>query len=251
MLSNGPPFGENWCSVAVSGDRMSRIVFTTIILCISTVLGAVFAGEFSSVPVSEEPRHHLVFENQFVHVLDVVVSPGDVSLFHEHSHDLVGVTIVGSLGGWTEVLGGAKTIDPPDKDDEVFYGEFAKSPVIHRVANTGGRAFHYVVAELLSPEPTFKDALPEMMGYKTELENPRVRVSRIFLEPGESSNVHEHRTGYVVISESNGRLTSTLNGVASTVDTTPRFLYWGDPGIRHLLKNTGNTRLEIDEIEVK
>jgi len=39
------------------------------------------------VPLSGEPRHHLKFENQYVRVFDVLVPPGDATLFHTHSND--------------------------------------------------------------------------------------------------------------------------------------------------------------------
>ena len=39
------------------------------------------------VPVEQEPHHRVIFENQYVRVLDVVVKPGETTLFHKHSID--------------------------------------------------------------------------------------------------------------------------------------------------------------------
>ena len=39
----------------------------------------------AQVQVSEEPRHHKVFDNGWVRVLDVHIPPGDTSLWHKHS----------------------------------------------------------------------------------------------------------------------------------------------------------------------
>lgn len=234
---------------------MSKITIWVVVFCSWIVLGKQgLSGELSPVPVSQEPRHHLVFENQYTRVLNVVIPPGDITLFHKHSNDVVGVTLVGSLSGWTEVMGGVRTDDPPDKDDEVWFEEFEKSPVIHRVANTGNRQIHYIVAEILTPSPTaerLSPALKEFPGYKTELENRRIRVSRIFLDPGQSTIEHKHESGYVVIAESNGRLTSTCAGIQSTIETSPGFLYWGEHDTDHSLKNSGDTRLEIVEFEFR
>jgi len=41
----------------------------------------------SPVPIEKEPRHRLKFENQFVRVFDVLIPPGDDSLFHIHIYD--------------------------------------------------------------------------------------------------------------------------------------------------------------------
>ena len=51
------------------------------------LLPAFFCGVeccLAQVPVSQEPKHHNVFENSFVRVLDVHLLPGDTSLFHKH-----------------------------------------------------------------------------------------------------------------------------------------------------------------------
>ena len=93
------------------------------------------AGFFSStaqspVPVAGEPRHHLKFENSYVRVFDVMVPPGDATLFHIHSNDYVFVTIGDALLK-AEVLGS----EPADlilKNGEV---RFSKGPITHRVTN--------------------------------------------------------------------------------------------------------------------
>jgi beta-alanine degradation protein BauB len=45
------------------------------------------------VPVEQEPHHRWIFENQYVRVLDVVLAPGESTLFHTHSHDSVAVRL--------------------------------------------------------------------------------------------------------------------------------------------------------------
>ena len=47
------------------------------------------------VPVEKEPHHHIVFQNQYVRVLHVLFPAGQVSLFHTHSNDNVGIPISG------------------------------------------------------------------------------------------------------------------------------------------------------------
>jgi hypothetical protein len=48
------------------------------------------------VPVEQEPHHRWIFENQYVRVLDVVLAPGESTLFHAHSHDSVAVRLTDS-----------------------------------------------------------------------------------------------------------------------------------------------------------
>ncbi len=41
------------------------------------------------LPVEQEPHHRWGFQNQYVRVLDVLLAPGDSTLFHTHSHDSI------------------------------------------------------------------------------------------------------------------------------------------------------------------
>lgn len=43
------------------------------------VMSPVVFGVATAVPVYEEPRHRLVFQNRYARVLDVVIPPGDTT----------------------------------------------------------------------------------------------------------------------------------------------------------------------------
>jgi hypothetical protein len=47
--------------------------------------------------VEQEPHHRVLFENQYVRVLDVQIPPGDSLLYHIHSYDSLSVRISGGL----------------------------------------------------------------------------------------------------------------------------------------------------------
>src|ERR671933_1885186 len=105
-----------------------------------TALAVLFhTSSQSPVPVSREPRHHLKFENQFVRVFDVLVPPGDATLFHVHANDYVFVT-VGGARLKAEVMG-----DRPS-DLNLTAGEvrFSKAPLTHRVTNVGPTPFRNI-----------------------------------------------------------------------------------------------------------
>ena len=46
-----------------------------------------------SVPVYEEPHHRLVFQNQYARVMDVLIPPGEATLFHTHANPLAAAVI--------------------------------------------------------------------------------------------------------------------------------------------------------------
>jgi len=103
--------------------------------------------ESDPVPVEGEPHHHVIFENQYVRVLDVVVRPGDTTLFHKHSLDNVSVVLTGTAlknqvagGDWTERLA---------NDGTVGFAAGTKQPYTHRITNAGVTVFHVLDVEIL------------------------------------------------------------------------------------------------------
>ena len=87
----------------MGGLVMFRNFFSSVVL--SLICSALYAEDW--LPVYEEPRHKLAFENDHAMILNVNLPPGYVSLYHEHRIDLLYVTIVGTQV-WAEPLGGER-----------------------------------------------------------------------------------------------------------------------------------------------
>jgi quercetin dioxygenase-like cupin family protein len=103
--------------------------------------------ESDPVPVEQEPHHHVVFENQYLRVLDVVVKPGETTLFHTHSLDNVAVHLSDATikhqvpgQGWIESL---------IKEGAAGFAAGTKKPYTHRVANAGSTVFHVLDVQIL------------------------------------------------------------------------------------------------------
>jgi len=47
----------------------------------------------AQVEITAEPHHQLIFHNDYVRVYDVVVTPKDATLMHNHRHDYVYVVM--------------------------------------------------------------------------------------------------------------------------------------------------------------
>jgi quercetin dioxygenase-like cupin family protein len=99
------------------------------------------------VPVQMEPHHHIVFQNQYVRVLNVLFPVGETSLFHTHSNDNVGIPISGDktqsqpLGGeWSEV----QDVKPGAAGFRKAHGQ----PYTHRVRSAGQLPFHVIDVEI-------------------------------------------------------------------------------------------------------
>ena len=99
------------------------------------------------VPVEQEPHHHVVFENQYVRVLEVIVKPGETTLFHTHALDNVAVQL--SDATIKRQSPGQDWIDSPAKDGAVSFAAGTKQPYTHRITNAGPTVFHVFDIQVL------------------------------------------------------------------------------------------------------
>ena len=202
----------------------------------------------SPVPVANEPRHHLKFENEFVRVFDVVVPPGDATLFHLHSNDYAFVSI-----GDATLKAQASAGEPGDlilKDGEA---RFTKGPITHRVTNVAGAPFRNITIEILkSPGPVGAATPDTSPGHSIVLENDRVRIERLILEPDQSTNIHTHNLSAlsVFLTESKVRIDSP-GAKPETIEYKPGDFRWRSAPVTHSIKNIGSTRFEAVGVDWK
>lgn len=104
----------------------------------------------AQVPVREEPRHHVAFQNQYLRLLDVWLPPGDTTFFHVHEIPSLFVvlskTLTASQIKDQEWVNGTFTSNP----GYAWYNNFKNGPLIHRVANIDTIPFHVMDIEILS-----------------------------------------------------------------------------------------------------
>ena len=100
------------------------------------------------VLVEHEPHHRWEFQNQYVRVLEVLLAPGESTLFHAHFHDSIAVRLTNATIQ-EQVLGGEWRPVSKVTPAETRYVEGAKEPYTHRVKNVGTTPFHVIDIELL------------------------------------------------------------------------------------------------------
>src|ERR1700722_557239 len=104
------------------------------------------SGACAQIQVSQEPRHHKVFENEWVRVLDVHIPPHDTSLVHKHSTPSVFLVLSKTKTG-SQVIIEPRTISLTDGN--IWFEGFYDTPRIHRVWNDDTVEFHVMDIELL------------------------------------------------------------------------------------------------------
>lgn len=218
--------------------KLAANIFSLIIL--------LFASAQSPVAVSDEPRHHLKFENQYTKVFDVVVPPGDATLFHTHSNDYVFISI-GAADLNAQVMG-ADAAPLPLKDGET---RFTKAPIIHRIENKGAAPFRNITIEILRSSGA-PDSIEEIAGHTVVIDNERVRVERLILEPGQTTGLHKHTLPGLGVAVSGGNVVIESPGQkAQTVELKAGDFRWRDGATTHSIKNIGKSRFEAIDVEWK
>ena len=234
---------------------MRYLKFIAFLILLTACFGAV--STFSQKPsgtadspveISGEPRHHPKFENEFVRVLDVTVPAGDATLWHVHRNDNVVVTLGGASLRLEKI--GAPTSEVQWKPGDVNFG---KATYTHRAINIGTTTFHNLTIELLKSPGVAANQASESAARQPILENDRVRVYRVALEPGQSTPVHTHSLPGLAVSLFTSEIEVTTKGKATPDRLTlpAGDVRWRAGAVTHSIKNVGQTVFVGVDIELK
>jgi hypothetical protein len=121
-----------------------------------------YLSSISQIPVSKEPRHHNIFENDHVRVLDVHIPPGDTTQIHIHATPSIFVILTNHVKVGSQVISEEKRANLNTSDnDNIWFEGFYTTPRIHRVWNNDTKEYHVMDIELTNknyivPEPPIK-----------------------------------------------------------------------------------------------
>lgn len=225
--------------------RTIKLTLSYLLLC-AVVLSLPLQ---TPVMVLKEPRHHVKFENKYVRVIDASVPVGDATLFHTHPLDNVPVAVSG--GKLKTELSGQEGTFSTLATGAV---SFAKATYTHRITNVGDTHVRFIDAEVLAQVGNSSDTPPldKITGTSLVLDNERVRVYRLVLEPGEATEPHDHKLHRLSVVVTKGKA-AVESGYRKTqiVQMEPGDFRWHVPEKNHSIKNVGARRIEIVDIEWK
>ncbi|HEX9511108.1 MAG TPA: hypothetical protein VF939_11550 [Puia sp.] len=164
----------------------------------------------AQIQVSEEPRHHKVFENAWVRVLDVHIPPGDTSLIHKHSTPSVFMIL-------SNTKTGSQVIVEPEKasfnDGHIWFEGFYTKPRIHRVWNSDTTEFHVIDMELPNKNPQPIDPPLDNKSFTLLFDEKPVRGYRLTLNAQARLQLPRRKARIVAV-----RLTDAAAGVVTVND---------------------------------
>jgi hypothetical protein len=214
-------------------------------------VGAQSASPPPPVPVEEAPYHVPAFRNELVTVLNVFIPPQRASGYHWHSLDSVGV-LVSDTQRTGQVLGAEATVTPQRRRGTANFTGYAREPLVHSVTVTGDVPFHNIVVELMYDAPGRFTAGTRGDGYTMILDNERVRVWRLALEPGQAAALITQTAPGVRVTIDGGEIVESAPGKPDRAKA-PRSgeFFWQEAGTTRSVRNAGSTRVELIEIELK
>ncbi len=136
-----------------------------------------FIDAGAQVLVHEEPRHKQVFQDSRIRILNVLISPGDTSLYHIHQTPSVFIFLSNTEMG--SQLKGEKATTGMNIDGRILYENLAPPHVrTHRVWNMDNDTMHVMDIELLFQDSGFVLAPLKLPGLELEIDNNYVRAYR-------------------------------------------------------------------------
>jgi mannose-6-phosphate isomerase-like protein (cupin superfamily) len=199
------------------------------------------------VPVEQEPYHHVLWKNDCVEVIHVILPVGESTLFHTHSHDNVSVDLTRT------VLARQQPNEPEAQPEATAPGSIsarpnADTPFTHRLRNLGPETFEAIDVEFFRrPGHPSQEHAAAVVA-----ENPSARAYAWTLAPGAATDGHAHERPYVLVAVTPLRLhATTADGISSTEDLPAGQCRWMQANSSHTLANAGSAAGHIVEIEMK
>src|SRR5580658_10625929 len=152
---------------------MKNYPLLLVLLLLSTRLEA-------QLPVSREPHHTVILENQYLRLLEGKVPMNDTTPAHIHAANSVVIFLSHSTFG-IQIIGDKPVITSVNPGD-IKYVAYGDTPVNHVVWNQTPPLFHFYVVEL-KRHPPAADSCPVLSqpGITLQWQQPSVKAYDLHL----------------------------------------------------------------------
>ena len=202
------------------------------LLLISALCSTVLVS--AQVQVRNEPRHHNVFENEFIRILDVHLGPGDTTLYHLHNTPSVFIVFTNTNVG--SQLIGQQSQKGANITGEVSYDNL-NTPRTHRVWNADTSWFHVMDIELTSTKQ--KKNIADLQNSALKLLFNKQQVNGYNLELKAATNIQlpPSTDGYLLLSKSESIIEFKIDEAVQDRIMKPSHYIWIEAGKKISIKN--------------
>ncbi|MEI9947325.1 MAG: hypothetical protein WDN26_24325 [Chitinophagaceae bacterium] len=172
---------------------------------------AICSTQFAAaqVQVKYEPRHHNVFENEYVRILDVHFKPKDTTQYHIHSTPSVFVSFTKTLTT-SQLMGQAPSRSSISATGRPSYDSLG-TPRIHRVWNDDSSWFHVMDIELTGGKPRSNEPVLQHQSLALVFNRFLATGYNVQLKAGESLQLPPPAIGYLLVSHGDADINYTIN----------------------------------------
>ena len=202
----------------------------------------------AQVAVRDEPRHHNVFENGYVRILDVFLAPRDTTQFHVHNTPSVFTT-------FTKTATGSQTISGHPVGDLSVGGrswyDSLSTPRIHRVWNEDTTWFHVMDIELIAGKQSNNQ--PELRNHFLKLffNAPLANGYRVELQKNDRVDLPVSAIGYLLLSVGPAVIEYKTNDHIQHRVMKGGHYVWVDPGGPFSFLSQGDTSSSFVLLQLK
>lgn len=209
-----------------------------------------FSSLFSAaqVQVRDEPRHHNVFENSYVRLLDVFLGPGDTTQFHVHSTPSVFTTFTKTATG-SQLVSGQPSGDLSTAGRS-WYDSLSK-PRIHRVWNEDTTWFHVMDIEFVAGKPKSSPPVLRDPLLKLYFNEPLANGYNLNLDAGKQIELPMSANGYLLLSIGGAMIEYKVNDYTQHRVMKSGHYIWIEPGKSFLIKSDGNSPASFVILQLK
>jgi hypothetical protein len=201
------------------------------------------------VPVSKEPRHHDIFDNGHLRILDVHIPPGDTTQIHIHATPSVFIILTNEVHVGSQVIQEEKRANLNTADNEnIWFEGFYQQPRIHRVWNKDTTEYHVMDVELTGKSYIPAGPAIQEKSFTMLFDEKPVRGYRVNLDPAAVVSLPARTSDILIV-----RLTDSVGPVQINEKI---FLKKGDwlyiPGGSAInFRNEGKTKTKFAFLELK
>ena len=202
----------------------------------------------AQIHVRDEPRHHNVFENELIRILDVHLGPGDTTLYHLHNTPSVFIRFTNTNVG--SQLIGKQSQKGANITGEVSYDNL-NTPRTHRVWNEDTSWFHVMDIEITSTKQKKNIAVLQNSALKLLFSEQQVIGYNIELKAASNIQLPPSANGYLLISKSASDIELKIDDAVQERIMKPSHYIWIEAGNKLGIKTRGNKPVNFALLQFK
>lgn len=199
-------------------------------------------GQQRVLEVRDEPRHHLIFENDYVRLLDVHLGPNDTTRYHRHHTPSVFI-LLSTTNTASQLLGG-QPVAGSNVSGEVLFDSLNKER-IHRVWNVDTVWMHVIDAEIKAKSLKQKLTALEFKQLTPLFTEGMLNGYKFSLAANESLQFPNSAAGYLIVSLGDAEVTIESNGSKERYFMKAGHYSWVGTNKKLLVHNHGNAAADF------